>query len=67
MNFLFCKIARLSRFERGFIAKLKNSPALRDRSLMIKAPSKVEPPKHLDMSYIASFAENMKIMLTDSK
>ena len=66
MNFLFLKIARLSRFERDFIAKIKASPMLRDRSLVIRAP-KVDPPKHFDMSYLSLFVENMKIMLTDSQ
>ena len=65
MNFLFLKIARLSRFERDFIAKLKVSPMLRERSLVIRAP-KVDPPKHFDMSYLSLFVDNMKIMLTDS-
>jgi|LauGreDrversion4_2_1035121.scaffolds.fasta_scaffold92960_2 hypothetical protein len=66
MNFLFCKIAKLSRAERSLIAKLKNSPLLRDQSLIIRAPKKQETIKHFDMSYIAGFVENMKIMLTDS-
>jgi hypothetical protein len=66
MNFLFCKIARLSRGERQLIARLKKSPAFREQSLVIRAPKKQEEPKHFDMSYIAGFVENMKIMLTDS-
>ena len=65
MNFLFLKIARLSRFERDFIAKLKATPMLREQSLVIRAP-KVDPPKHFDMSYLSLFIDNMKIMLTDS-
>lgn len=65
MNFLFLKIARLSRFERDFIAKMKATPMLRERSLIIRAP-KDEPPKHFDMSYLSNFVDNMKIMLTNS-
>jgi hypothetical protein len=65
MNLLFLKIARLSRFERDFIAKMKATPMLRERSLIIRAP-KDEPPKHFDMSYLSNFVDNMKIMLTNS-
>jgi hypothetical protein len=65
MNFLYLRIARLSRFERDFIAKMKATPMLRERSLIIRAP-KDEPPKYFDMSYLSNFVDNMKIMLTNS-
>jgi hypothetical protein len=64
---LFLKLARLSRFERDLIVRLKRGrPELRERSLVIRAP-KGDRPKHFDMSYFAGFVDNMKVMLTNSE
>ena len=66
LNLLFCKIAKLSRFERALIAKLKNSPVLRQHELIIKVPAHIEP-KLFDLCYLSNFAENLVLKLTESK